>query len=150
MSTRYWQEREGGELVKATSSRHKWYGRVHWANLRTFVLARDPLCTICHRAASHIADHIRPWITAEGIVSWALFADPLNLRGLCDRCHSRITVLYDRGFGHAVRAGKTDHLRATGETGRQFISSTVGSAALDKALEGMDELLGVRKADTTT
>lgn len=60
------------------------YGR-RWRKIRLMVLARDPVCVICHRAASTDADHIVP--RAEG------GTDALgNLRGLCHACHSRRTA----------------------------------------------------------
>lgn len=114
----------------------KWYKRAHWKRLRTIVLARDPVCKICNRNASTIADHIKPH---KGI--WALFCDLMNLQGLCKECHDRKTAAEDGGGGNAPFVGirpDTNAAVVTGEHGKQFQSSTISAAKLDKALE-MDE-----------
>jgi 5-methylcytosine-specific restriction endonuclease McrA len=105
----------------------KWYHTAHWRKLRGQVLARDPICKICNRAPSRIADHIRPH---RGV--WALFCDLLNLQGLCKICHDRKTATEDGGGGNAP-IDKNAPV-ATGETGRQFTSTIVGEDALDRAL----------------
>jgi len=60
-----------------------WYHTAHWKNLRTLILARDPICKLCNRVASVIADHIKPH---RG--NWTLFCDLGNLQGLCTPCHN--------------------------------------------------------------
>ena len=141
MAERYWQIEEGGPLVKTTSERHPWYGRAFWRKkLRVHILQRDPICVMCQREASTDVDHVVPWMTAEGIVSWALFSDPNNCRGLCHADHSIATATFDRGFGNVARSDKTAQTVPTGESGKQFVSSTVGNAALDKALGSEAEL----------
>jgi 5-methylcytosine-specific restriction enzyme A len=115
----------------------KWYNRAHWRRLRTLVLARDPICAICNRNASTIADHIKPH---KGI--WELFSDLLNLQGLCKQCHDRKTAAEDGGLGNAPRGpsiqSDTHEAAITGGSGKQFQSSTIDSKKIDKALE-MDE-----------
>jgi 5-methylcytosine-specific restriction protein A len=105
----------------------KWYHRAHWRRLRGLVLARDPICTICNRAASNVADHKRPH---KG--DWALFCDMNNLQGVCKPCHDLKTATEDGGFGSAPK--DADAPVRTGESGKQFSSSAVGEAAIDRAL----------------
>jgi len=49
------------------------------------VLARDPVCRICWKAAATVADHIKP-LSRGG--DWSLE----NGQGLCHPCHSRKTA----------------------------------------------------------
>src|SRR5690242_3406757 len=65
----------------------KWYSRAQWRNLRTLVLAKNPICCDCGRAASTEADHIKPH---RG--DWSLFCDLNNLQGLCKSCHDKKTA----------------------------------------------------------
>ncbi len=119
-----------------------WYNRRLWRGphgLRYIVLARDPVCMICHRVASTVADHIVPH---KG--SWILFCDLNNLQGICDGCHSIKTAHEDGGFGNKVFTGpkpETNGAVVTGEPGKQFQSSSISATKLDKALEGMEDLL---------
>lgn len=108
----------------------KWYHTAQWRNLRTMVLARDPVCMICHRDPSKIADHIKPH---KGV--WELFCDLLNLQGLCKRCHDTKTATEDGGGG---RTPKGDGPVMTGEPGKQFTSTILGDDALDRALAEED------------
>lgn len=63
-----------------------------WRKLREQVLARDPVCTICHEAPSTDADHIVSRRNGG--------KDQMsNLRGTCHPCHSSKTVHEDGGFG---------------------------------------------------
>src|SRR5208337_119642 len=115
----------------------KWYRRAHWLRLRTLVLARDPICRMCHRNASTVADHIK---AHKGI--WELFCDLLNLQGLCAVCHNIKTSMEDGGFGNKQK--KIDPLaaKATGSDGKQFQESSVATGKLDKALDiDVDDLL---------
>jgi 5-methylcytosine-specific restriction protein A len=105
----------------------KWYHRAQWKKLRGLCLARDPVCKMCNREASTVADHIRPH---RGI--WALFCDLANLQGLCKPCHDKKTATEDGGFGTGPKA--TNAPVVTGETGKQFVSSSVGEDAIDRAL----------------
>lgn len=76
------------------SSASRGYG-TNWRKLRLMMLARDPICTVCCKAASTTVDHILAK-AAGGDDS------PENLRGLCNRCHSRKTAK----DGHARKALK--------------------------------------------
>jgi 5-methylcytosine-specific restriction protein A len=120
-----------------------WYDRQIWRGphgLRRVVLARDPVCMMCERKASTVADHIRPH---RGV--WLLFCDLDNLQGICDECHSLKTAKEDGGFGNAQFAGKRPETRTatvTGEVGKQFQSSSITTTKLNKALAfDIDDLL---------
>jgi hypothetical protein len=94
---------------------------------------------MCQHVASTIADHIIPH---KG--NWVLFCDLDNLQGLCDACHSRKTAQEDGGFGNRRSAvtTETNGPSVTGESGKQFQSSTVKPSSLDKALAfDVDSLL---------
>lgn len=107
----------------------KWYHRVHWRNLRKLVLSRDPVCRICQRNAATVADHVIPH---KG--QWSLFTDLNNLQGICRPCHSIKTAKEDGGWGNARQPNAGPTAQATGNTGRQFISSSISVQKLDAAL----------------
>jgi len=97
----------------------KWYHRVQWVRLRGLCLARDPVCKICNRNASTIADHKVPHKGA-----WVLFCDLNNLQGVCKPCHDLKTATEDGGFGS--RPIDSNVPVVTGDTGKQYSSSSVG------------------------
>ena len=67
-----------------------WYSLAVWLRLRSWQLARFPLCASCLLQQMTVAavdvDHVKP----HGGV-WALFIDPANLQSLCKVCHARKT-----------------------------------------------------------
>lgn len=104
----------------------KWYHTAHWRALRHIVFERDGfMCVRCNRYAATVADHIKPH---KGV--WAMFIDMGNLQSLCKICHDQKTATEDGGFGNAL----PNAVVPTGEPGKQFTSSSVGEAALDRAL----------------
>jgi len=111
-----------------------------WKNLRKLVLARDPICAICQRNASTVADHIIPH---KG--SWTLFSDlNNNLQGICDECHSRKTAREDGGFGNVIAKSRfeTNGPQPIGDGGRVFQSSSISQKKLSAALDfDIDALL---------
>ena len=116
---------------------HKKYTTAQWKNLRTLVLARDPICMmllpngeVCNRPAT-VADHIKPHHGDH-----FLFSDLSNLRGVCKSCHDRKTATLDGGFGNAP-SGPDGGPVTTGDAGQQFVSSSDASA-IDAALERED------------
>lgn len=114
-----------------------WYNKAQWNGphgLRRVVLARDPICKICNRYPSTIADHIKPH---RGVRS--MFCDLDNLQGLCKPCHDTKTAREDGGFGNDVPDPAAPV--ATGTGGRQFQSTSQGDDKLDKALGNVDALL---------
>ena len=71
---------------------------------RTAVLARDPICVLCHRRWSTVADHhpiSRRDIEAAGLNP----DDPNHGRGLCKRCHDRETARNQPGGWNARNGG---------------------------------------------
>lgn len=68
-----------------TASAHtRGYGAV-WRRLRTMVLARDPVCTVCGREPATAVDHVTPKSLGGD--------DALeNLRGICRGCHGTKTA----------------------------------------------------------
>jgi len=71
------------------SASQRGYGAAHQA-WRAAILARDPLCRICHTAPPTVADHVRPLRQGGG---WSYS----NGQGLCERCHNRKRATTDRG-----------------------------------------------------
>jgi len=111
----------------------KWYHRSYWKKiLRPTTLARDPVCAICNRNASTVADHIIPH---KG--NWILFSDLNNLQGICDACHGKKTAAEDGGFGNIIMKSRpeTSGARPIGDGGRIFQSSTIAQNKLDDALD---------------
>lgn len=85
------EQRRGGLDYRVSASK-RGYGRRH-QRLRKIVLARDPICKLCHREATTDSDHIVP-LSQGG-------KDELsNLQGACHSCHSRKTATEDGGFGN--------------------------------------------------
>ncbi|HWC35819.1 MAG TPA: hypothetical protein VG650_13460 [Mycobacteriales bacterium] len=64
---------------------------------RKAVLARDPVCTICRRAWSTVADHY-PISRRELEATGQNPNDPARGRGLCVTCHNRSTAIEHSGW----------------------------------------------------
>lgn len=77
------------------SFRRRGYGRRH-LYFRREVLRRDPVCVLCHAAASVVADH---WpVSRRDLVSAGADPDdPRHGRGLCRGCDSRQTAARQPG-----------------------------------------------------
>ena len=72
------------------------YGRAHRLRFREGVLAKHPVCQLCRRAPSTVADHYpkdRRQLVALGLDA----NDPQHGRGLCKPCHDRETAKYQPG-----------------------------------------------------
>ncbi len=103
----------------------KWYNKRYWRDrLQPFIINRDPICKICDRYPSTVADHIKPH---RGI--WALFSNAENLQGVCKTCHDIKTAKEDGGFGH------THEVKPNEITG-----TTVGKDLIDAALADIDKI----------
>ena len=61
------------------------YANRKWKALRKAVLAAEPFCRICQKAATDV-DHI-----VEHRGDWELFLDRKNLQALCKECHAEKT-----------------------------------------------------------
>jgi hypothetical protein len=104
-------------------------------------LRRDPMCEApgCRRPATvvdHHKAHRGDWTLFLGGVGTA--DDPFpNLVSLCKPHHDIKTATFDGGLGNptkTVENGAFQPVAMTGEEGRQFMSSTVTKAQLNKAL----------------
>ena len=81
-----------------------WYSRYPWTGpggLRALCLRRDPICKICNRAPSTVADHVKPH---RG--NYDLFCDAANLQGVCESCHNEKSARELATLG--PHAGKTE------------------------------------------
>jgi 5-methylcytosine-specific restriction enzyme A len=69
------------------------YQTAKWKVCRAIVLARDPICVECKRAAATQADHKERAQTIARLYGIAEFFNPARCQGLCKSCHSRKTAL---------------------------------------------------------
>lgn len=80
--------RHGYNVGDRTRPWHALYNSRGWRKItQPHVLARDPICVICNRRASKVADHIR-----DHNGSSRLFFDLNNLQGACVECHNSKTA----------------------------------------------------------
>lgn len=86
-------------------SHQRGYGHTHRSRFRPQVLARDPLCRICRRAASVIADHW-PLSRKELIAAGLDPDDPRAGRGLCRSCDGRQTQARQPGGWYAEQRNR--------------------------------------------
>lgn len=76
---------------KRGTSTERGYGRSHRRRFREGVLARDPICKVCRKAHSTIADHY-PLSRRELVAAGMDPDDPQYGRGLCKPCHDKHTA----------------------------------------------------------
>jgi 5-methylcytosine-specific restriction protein A len=94
------QRQEFDRLRDRQDPWREYYDTAQWRRTRAFVLARDPVCKSCGRAASVVCDHtIR---ASLWLASGHDFYDLDNLQGLCKRCHDSKTAK-EVGFAGAHR-----------------------------------------------
>lgn len=126
-------ERESDRFRARTNPWRHLYNNKAWRMLRVFILNRDPMCCICQREGSYIADHIK-----DHKGSPTLFYDPANLQGVCKTCHDKKTgeTKGNNDPGAPVPIG-------SGGAGPLFISST-NQAATDRALIDTEDLDDVK------
>lgn len=72
------------------------YGVEHRKRFREGVLAKHPICQVCKRTPSTVADHY-PLSKRELIEQGMDSNDPAHGRGLCVPCHSRETAEHQPG-----------------------------------------------------
>lgn len=78
------------DQARGTAAQRGYAGRGH-QSFRVAVLARDPICKVCRRAPSTVADHYPT--SRRDLVDQGLNPnDPQHGRGLCHRCHSQETA----------------------------------------------------------
>jgi len=73
-----------------------------WQRVRVAYLQKHPLC--CDPFGDHVGVQVRA-VHVDHVVARSKGGTDAesNLQGLCSRCHSKKTVMYDGGFGNAVR-----------------------------------------------
>jgi 5-methylcytosine-specific restriction protein A len=72
----------------------------HRKRFRPGVLARDPVCVICHIAQSTVADHYP--LSRRDLLDQGMDADdPEHGRGLCKTCHDKSTAEHQPGGWNA-------------------------------------------------
>ena len=75
------------DAARRGTSYQRGYGK-RWRKLTKIVLARDPICMICHAAPSTDSDHIVPKLPGQD----AADVTEEELQGTCHSCHSRKTA----------------------------------------------------------
>jgi len=93
--------RADSDRRRPNASRRGYTSRGH-RRFREAVLARDPICVLCRKAASAEADHW-PLSRKQLIAQGADPNDPERGRGLCHRCHSSETARHQPGGWNARR-----------------------------------------------
>lgn len=88
------------EADKARGTKHqRGYSSSGHVRFRRDVLARDPLCVLCHVRPSTVADHYP--VSRRDLVARGLNADdPARGRGLCKPCHDSETAKRQPGGWH--------------------------------------------------
>lgn len=89
------EHRAEADAARGTA-RQRGYGRGHEQRFRPGVLARDPVCVLCHLAPSVHADH-HPLSRRQLVTAGLDPDDPQYGRGLCGPCHSRHTATEQPG-----------------------------------------------------
>lgn len=82
--------RKAADRARGTASDRGYNTPGHHA-FRAAVLTRDPICVLCHRALSTVADHY-PRSRKELIELGLNPNDPAAGRGLCKPCHDTETA----------------------------------------------------------
>jgi 5-methylcytosine-specific restriction protein A len=98
-------QREKFDVQRANDPIRKLYKTGTWRATRIVIFHRDPLCRLCHKAESTIADHIiaaRNYIAQHGGDPERFF-DENNLQGVCKACHDAKTA---KECGWAGGAGR--------------------------------------------
>jgi 5-methylcytosine-specific restriction protein A len=90
---------KAADKARGTAS-ERGYGGAGHRRFRREVLARDPICVLCHLEPSTVADHYplsRRELEAQGLDP----NDPQHGRGLGKRCHDRETAKNQPGGWNA-------------------------------------------------
>jgi 5-methylcytosine-specific restriction protein A len=87
--------RRAAEHARGNATQRGYSSRGH-QRFRAAVLRRDPICVVCQRAASTVADH---WPTSrrELEAGGKDPNDPRHGRGLCASCHGKETAAHQPG-----------------------------------------------------
>lgn len=93
------------EYVNASARRRPSgrYNTAGHARFRRYVLAHDPVCVLCRKALSTVADHY-PTSKRDLLATGQDANDPKHGRGLCKRCHDMETARHQPGGWHTGNA----------------------------------------------
>lgn len=89
------QHRRQADRVRGTTT-ERGYSTPGHRRFREAVLARQPICVLCHRARSTVADHY-PLSRRDLIAAGLDPNDPQHGRGLCKPCHDSSTARLQPG-----------------------------------------------------
>ena len=87
--------REKLNTERADDPIRKLYKTATWRATRLVILFRDPVCKLCNKAPSTVADHIvagRKYVEEHG-GEFGNFFDENNLQGVCKPCHDGKTAV---------------------------------------------------------
>lgn len=88
------------DRARGTATVRGYATRGHRLVFREGVLARDPICKMCLRSPSTVADHY-PLSRRELVAAGLDPNDPSRGRGLCKPCHDRETARLQPGGWNA-------------------------------------------------
>lgn len=83
------------DKARGTAAQRGYTSRGH-RTFRDAVLARDPICKLCYRRPSTVADHY-PLSRRELVDAGLNPNDPTRGRGLCKPCHDTETAKHQPG-----------------------------------------------------
>jgi 5-methylcytosine-specific restriction protein A len=86
---------KAADKARGTATQRGYNTRGH-RSFRRDVLARDPVCMICHKAMSTVADHY-PASRRDLLTQGRNPDDPNAGRGLCKQCHDTHTAAEQPG-----------------------------------------------------
>lgn len=87
---------KASDRARGTASQRGYTSKGHRRTFREQVLARDPICKVCRKARSTVADHYP--VSRRDLIAQGLDPnDPKHGRGLCDTCHNRETAQHQPG-----------------------------------------------------
>jgi len=124
--------------MKHDRERHSWYSKQIWKGpngVRAMKLRRDPICEVigCTRPATTV-DHRTAFMQGKDDAErWSLFLggeDLQNLRSCCQPHHDAKPLAAEK-----PGAPEYNPVSATGEQGRQFTSSSVSQAQINRAMD---------------
>ena len=93
--------RRDADRARGTATQRGYTSKGHRQIFREGVLARDPICKVCLRRPSTVADHY-PMSRRELVEAGLDANDPQHGRGLCKRCHDRETARLQPGGWNAT------------------------------------------------
>jgi hypothetical protein len=133
---------QGPPLTQAQKDYRAFLRSAEWQETRRRILARDPICAVCHRRRSKHVHHKR-------YCSVGYLVDDQDLISVCGWCHkilharrnSRVTIIPQRSFGSSdarTRTGYCVPAKASDADGERFKrrNASPGAKVLPKVLLG--------------